>query len=247
MEMGGPRLGDVFGDAFLAQSEQDEDLGCLMVERDDGFISCDPISTYFSGWTDLEAAGRRHIGHRVLDVGAGAGRHSLELQERGHDVVALDTSAGALKVCRRRGVRQTFHGTVADFAATGPERFDTILLFGHNLGLIGSPEASGDFLGHLASLCRTESRLVGTNRDPHRTDDPFHLRYHEQNRARGRMVGQLRLRVRWRDIATEWFDLLFCSPNELIAIVRDHGCRVVDRAIDGPSYLAVLEPPAPAA
>jgi 2-polyprenyl-3-methyl-5-hydroxy-6-metoxy-1,4-benzoquinol methylase len=42
---------------------------------------------------------------RVLDVGCGAGRHSLEAQRRGFGVVAIDLSPGAVEVCRRRGVR----------------------------------------------------------------------------------------------------------------------------------------------
>ena len=239
----GPRVGDAFGAAFLAQSDQDGDLGCLTVERDDGFIDCDPISMYFSGWTDLEAAGWNYIGRRVLDVGAGAGRHSLELQERGHEVVALDVSEGAIEVCRRRGVRETFHGTLADLAAREPEPFDTALLFGHNLGLLQSPEEAGSFLDCLARLCRPEGRVVGTNRDPYRTDDSLHLAYHRRNREQGHMAGQLRLRIRWREVATDWFDLLFCSPDELVTLIRRHGWRPTDRAIDGSSYLAVLQPP----
>ena len=42
---------------------------------------------------------------RVLDVGAGTGVHSLYLQERGHDVVAIDVMADAVEIMRERGVR----------------------------------------------------------------------------------------------------------------------------------------------
>ena len=36
-------------------------------------------------------------GHRAIDIGAGAGRHSFELYRRGADVVAFDRSADDMK------------------------------------------------------------------------------------------------------------------------------------------------------
>ena len=243
MEPNGPALGDAVGASFKAFWEQEATDACLLVERDDGFISCDPVGAYFSGWSDLEAAGADRIGHRVLDIGAGAGRHTIELQDRGHEVLALDTSPGALEVCRSRGVESVFVGTAADLAATRPEPFDTLLLFGHNLGLLGSPDAAEEFLTALKALCRHGGVVVGTGRDPSRTEDPLHLAYHERNIAAGRMPGQLHLRLRWRNTATEWFDLLLASPRDLEDLIRPHGWSIADRALDGPSYLAVLRPP----
>jgi methylase of polypeptide subunit release factors len=55
---------------------------------------------------------------RILDIGAGAGRAALYLQETGRDVVAPDVSPGAVDVCKRRGVRRTVIGTVEDLAVT---------------------------------------------------------------------------------------------------------------------------------
>src|SRR5215469_2807903 len=86
---------------------------------------------------------------RVLDLGAGAGRASLVLQERGQDVVALDVSPGAIEVCRRRGVHQVYLGTVAELAATRPAPFDSVLMLGNNLGLLGSPQHAREVLAAL--------------------------------------------------------------------------------------------------
>jgi SAM-dependent methyltransferase len=73
-------------------------------------------------------------------MGAGAGRASLAVQECGQEVVALDISPGAVEVCRRRGVEQVFCGTVAELAVAGPAKFDSVLMLGNNLGLLGSPQ-----------------------------------------------------------------------------------------------------------
>ena len=122
----------------------------------------------------------------MLDIGAGAGRACLALQERGHDVLALDTSPAAVRVCRKRGVRDTFTGTVHDLADGRPGPFDTFLLLGNNLGLLGTPQTAPGFLAALTALSSPDARVVGIGTDPYTTQDPIHLRHHERNRSAGR-------------------------------------------------------------
>ncbi len=59
----------------------------------------------FRRWQPVERRAMRFVRGRVLDLGCGAGRVCLHLQERGLDVVGIDTSPGAIEACRRRGVR----------------------------------------------------------------------------------------------------------------------------------------------
>ena len=115
----------------------------MVVERDDGFVSVDTIE-YLGGldardeWAVSRATGR------VLDVGAGAGRAALALQERGQQVTALEVSPGAAQACRARGVRDVYLGTPQRAAADGMAgAFDSALLLGNNIGLLGSREAAG--------------------------------------------------------------------------------------------------------
>ena len=88
----GPRLGDAFGALLLACWERGAAPGEVLevVERDDGYVTTGDAARYFAEpdvWPRLDrwACDRAH--GRVLDVGAGAGRHALLLQERGHAVI----------------------------------------------------------------------------------------------------------------------------------------------------------------
>ena len=76
--------------------------GSEIGERDDGFVSpSGGPKVYFGNyrdWSPDQRKAMRYVRGRVLDIGCGAGRHSLYLQEKGFDVLGIDTSPLALKV-----------------------------------------------------------------------------------------------------------------------------------------------------
>ncbi|GAA2681353.1 class I SAM-dependent methyltransferase [Actinoplanes palleronii] len=215
-----------------------------VIERDDGLINGAPADHYLDEPDDWQPhdhrALRRCRGH-VLDIGVGAARIALELQRRGMAVTGLDTSAGAIEVARRRGLRDTVLSTV-DGYARATARYDTFLLLGNNLGLLEGPERAPAFLEALSRLANPGARILAQGADPYGTRDPVHVGYHERNRARGRLGGQLRLRLRYRMVASDWFDYLNCSVDELEQLIDGTGWRLksVDQK-DRPYYLAVME------
>lgn len=86
------------------------------------------------------------------------------------------------------------------------------------------------------------ARIVACSNDPYATEDSAHLAYQERNRKRGRMSGQLRVRVRYRTLIGPWFDYLIVSPDEMAEIVDGTGWRISRLVQDeGSSYVAVLE------
>ena len=117
---------DAYGELLLAAYEGR--AAHEVMERDDGLLYVGDPSDYFAPfrrWPAAERKAMRFVRGRTLDVGAGAGRVSLHLQERGHEVVAIDTSPLALEVCRRRGVERTETRSLADLDGLGV--FDTVL------------------------------------------------------------------------------------------------------------------------
>jgi SAM-dependent methyltransferase len=235
---------DAYGRLLLAYLEGDR-VSREIAERDDGFITAGlGPAVYFEPirrWPAHQRRAMRFVRGRVLDVGAGAGRVALHLQERGHDVVAIDVSPLAIEVCRRRGVRDA---RVCPFeridASLGS--FDTVVMWGNNFGLFGDPAKAVRMLRRLDRLTTDRGRIVAESRYVYDTDDPEHLAYHERNRRRGRMAGQLRLRIRHRSYATPWFDYLIVSPQELVELLDGTGWHV-SRLLDGDAglYTAVIE------
>src|SRR5690349_7014938 len=77
-----------------------------IVERDDSFIDPAEATPYFRDFPDWPAHEREAIRLArgpALDIGCGAGRVSLYLQQQGHNVLAIDNSPLAVKTARARG------------------------------------------------------------------------------------------------------------------------------------------------
>lgn len=238
--MTGPTIGDAFGQALLVQLDGGE--ARIVYERDDGFVDSD-TGNYFKPldeWDELDRWCLQQAEGRVLDIGAGGGRASLALQDRGQDVVALDVSPGVIEVCRRRGVRETFLGDITQLAQDPSQKFDSFLALGNNLGLLGNPARAAEMFEAFTALARPGAKVIGTCGDPCTgTAPPRHASYHERNRQAGRMPGQIKLRTRFHNITTEWFDLLLMSPEDLGGLARASGWDLVETQA-GQLYGAVL-------
>jgi SAM-dependent methyltransferase len=211
-----------------------------IIERDDGFITSAGLN-YFAPtrrWPTVERRALRFVRGRVLDVGVGAGRVALELQARGREVVAIDVSPGAVEVAKNRGVSDVRLLAFEEVDAS-LGHFDAVVMYGNNFGLFGSRAKARRLLRRLRPFV---ARIVATSNDPYATEDPAHLAYHKRNRGRGRMSGQLRLRVRYRDLVGPWFEYLIVSPDEMADIVESTGWQLRRLVRDEGSYfVAVLD------
>jgi SAM-dependent methyltransferase len=213
-------------------------------ERDDGFVNVGRgPSLYFASydsWPSVEREASAYVRGRVLDIGCGAGRHALYFQEQRHEVVAVDISPLAVQVCRERGVRDARVLAVTRLSRRMGS-FDTITLWG-SFGLMSSFKRARWLLRRFHGMTTHQGRLIAAALNPYGADDPAHLAYHEHNRRRGRMPGQIRLRVRFRQYATPWFDLLLVSPDELRAILSGTGWHLHRLLGDeNGQYIAIID------
>jgi hypothetical protein len=89
--------------------------------------------------------------------------------------------------------------------------------------------------------CHRQGRILAGSYDPYDGASELARAYHARNRARGKTGGVERIRVRYRQYATPWYDVLFASREEVARLVEGTGwvaSRFVD---DGAGYVAVLD------
>jgi SAM-dependent methyltransferase len=223
--------------------------GIEMVERDDGFINAfaggSAYLSPFKDWPAHQKAAMRLAKGRVLDVGCGGGRHSLYLQRKGHQVVGVDISPLAIRVCKLRGLKDT---RLTPITKLGPRlgKFDTILMLGNNFGLFANRAQARLLLRRFLKLTNPGARIIAETLDIYRRPvNPIHLRYHALNRRRGRMPGQIKIRVRYRNLATPWFDYLLVSKKEMREILDGTGWSarqfLSSKVAPYSPYIAIIE------
>ncbi|WP_243635844.1 class I SAM-dependent methyltransferase [Hymenobacter edaphi] len=103
---------------------------------------------------------------RVLDLGAGAGAHALELQSRGFQVKAVDVSPGAAQVMQQRGVQEVACHDVFELSTRHDEaRYDTLLMLMNGLGVVGTLEGLERFLALAHPLLVPGGQILATSAD----------------------------------------------------------------------------------
>ena len=233
---------DAFGQKLWAAYTGEEVFE--IVERDDGCIDAMRMKGYFADyeeWSPIEQKAMDFVKGRVLDIGCGAGRHSLYLQKKGLDVLGIDISPLAIKVCISRGQKKVRVMSIEEINFE-QNSFDTILMMGNNFGLFRSFKKAKKLLKRLHEMTSENAVIIASTRDPYKTDNPAHLAYHKLNKKRGRMAGQVRIRVRFKKYVGRWFDYLMVSKEEIERILEGTGWKIkkIIESEDS-NYIAIIE------
>ncbi|WP_139003056.1 class I SAM-dependent methyltransferase [Hyunsoonleella aestuarii] len=149
---------DLFGKALLdyQNGKYTQDIITSTSISDDDIL---PVPYLFRGYKDMpiiEQKALKLCKGNILDVGCGAGSHSLYLQEKGFSVKSIDVSPGAITVSKQRGV---LNATLKD-VLNETETFDTILLLMNGTGIFKELNQVSKYLSHLKSLLKPKGQIL---------------------------------------------------------------------------------------
>ena len=207
---------------------------------DDGVTSTLPAVVFFRQSTDydIDRIALDHCRGRVLDIGAGTGLHSLQLQSRGFSVTAIDISPEACNIMRKRGLSEVHCVDICDFKA---EPFDTLLILGRGIGMVENIAGLEYFWADMHRLVTPEGQIVLNSADVECTGNPEDLAYQEVNRRTGRYIGEVRMYFEYKGLKGPMCGWLHVAPKTLAehAVKACWTCEVIVREEDS-NYLAKL-------
>jgi 2-polyprenyl-3-methyl-5-hydroxy-6-metoxy-1,4-benzoquinol methylase len=209
--------------------------------RDDGYSSTVPVSVFFdhSSFDELELSALDSCAGKTLDVGAGAGRHSIELQRRKVDVTAVDISENAVNIMKDLGVERVIHSDIMDLSKT---KFDTLLMLMNGIGMVGKPENLERFFKASKELLTKNGVIIFDSIDVSKTIEPIHVKYRELNILNNKPPGQQKLKINYAGTVGEWFHWLHISFNDISSYAERHGYSTELIAMeDGGQYVAKLK------
>ncbi|HQZ24452.1 MAG TPA: class I SAM-dependent methyltransferase [Flavobacterium sp.] len=151
---------DLFGKAILdfQTNNSPEDLITETSISEADEMSVAYLFRSYNEMPKLEQKALQLAKGKVLDVGCGAGSHSLTLQnDRNLDVTSIDISPNAIKACELRGLK---NAKVQDVMTLENEKFDTILLLMNGTGIFGTLKETPIFLQKLKSLLNPNGQIL---------------------------------------------------------------------------------------
>lgn len=163
---------------------------------------------------------------KTLDVGCGAGSHSLSLQnDRNLDVTSIDISEKAIETCKLRGLKNAIIENILDFEG---EKFDTIILLMNGTGIFGKLENCNMYLSKLKSLLNPNGQIL--------IDSSDIIYMFDEDEDGGKWIpseteyyGELTFTISYKGEKEETFDWLYLDYNTLqnAAIANGLKCELV--------------------
>ena len=156
---------DLFGTAILdyQTNNSPEDISTETTISEADAMEVSYLFRSYKEMPKLEQKALQLSRGKILDVGCGAGSHSLYLQEKGLEVTSIDISENAIKACALRGVQNAQVQNVLD--SNSNEKFDTILLLMNGTGIFGTLDQTSKYLQKLKSLLAPNGQILVDSSD----------------------------------------------------------------------------------
>ncbi len=191
-----------------------------------------PVETLFRSFADmpeLEQEALKLAKGRTLDVGAGAGCHTLVLQEQGIDVTAIDISPLSVETMRGRGVMKVLQ---QDFFTLNTQ-FDTILLLMNGIGIVGKAENLHILFHLLDRILAPDGQLLFDSSDIcyiyEDADGIIELPSSKE------YYGNLVYQLQYKDTLGDPFNWSYIDANTVSEVAFSHGYQF-DILREGPHY-----------
>jgi SAM-dependent methyltransferase len=224
---------DLFGKAILdyQTNNSPEDLITETTISEEDEMSVAYLFRNFDAMPIIEQKALQLAKGKVLDVGAGAGSHSLYLQnERNLDTTAIDISANAIKSCQLRGVKKAF---VQDILTLENEKYDSILLLMNGTGIFGTLKNTPKFLQKLKSLLNPGGQILIDSSDIiYMFDEDEDGAY--EIPANG-YYGELEFTISYKGEKEDSFPWLYLDYNTLQNAANDNGLKC-ELILEGEHY-----------
>lgn len=204
---------DLFGKAILdyQTNNSPEDLITETSISDEDEMSVAYLFRSYAKMPLIEQKALQLSKGRVLDVGCGAGSHSLTLQnDRNLEVTSIDISPNAIQTCTLRGLK---NAKVQDIMALENEKYDTILLLMNGTGIFGTLKQTANFLQKLKSLLNPNGQIL--------IDSSDILYMFDDDEDGGKWIpgdgyyGELTFTLRYKNQKEEEFPWLYLDYNTL--------------------------------
>ncbi len=175
----------------------------------------------YSSMPKLERLALKKCTGKILDVGSGAGCHSLYLQKNKFDVTALDTSSFCCDVMSKQKIRNVINSDILSFHN---EKFDTILLMMNGIGIAGTLSGLNTLLGHLKTLLNKSGQIILDSSDLiylfEQEDGTFMLDINAS-----RYYGEIDYMLKYKKVTGKPFSWLFADHVILTDIAEQNGLK----------------------
>ena len=149
-------MGRAIWDYYHNDNPKDLQTETSISELDE--LPVDYLFRDFDAMNKIEQKALKLASGKVLDIGAGAGSHSLYLQnEKNLEVTALDISPKSIEVCKLRGIKNAVAENMLQFSEG---TFDTILLLMNGTGIFQSLNVIDIYLKKLHSFLNKNGQIL---------------------------------------------------------------------------------------